>query len=92
MRITVKYMAQLKHAAGVASDEIELGDSATLGDVVRAVAERRGEAVKRMLLDSTGAPQPALLVFVNDQQVPVDSPAGLADRQVLTLLTPMSGG
>lgn len=89
MRISVKYMAQLKQAAGIASEEVEI-DSCTVETVIRRLGDR--PAIRKLLLDADGRPQRALLVFIGDEQVASDSMRALEDGDQVTLLTPMAGG
>src|SRR5262245_58811524 len=88
VKITVKYMAQLKRAAGIDGEEVELRAGCTVEVLVRRLAER--EAVRGLLIDGDDKPQRALLVFVGDEQV--DRRRTLHDNDHITLLTPMAGG
>ena len=69
MQVAVRYMAQLRSATGVAGESIELVGSATAFDLVQQLAARHGEGLRRLLLGGDGRPQPAVLVFVGDEQV-----------------------
>lgn len=88
MKITVKYMAQLKRAAGIEGEEVEIHSGCTVGALVCRLAQR--EAVRAFLIDGDSRPQRALLVFVGDEQV--DAARTLKDNDQITLLTPMAGG
>jgi MoaD family protein len=91
MKITVKYMAQVKQAAGAASEEIDLARSSiTVGELLGRLAEQHGEPLRRLLLEADGQVQPALLVFVGEEQA--DTQTGLKDGDVVAVLTPMAGG
>jgi molybdopterin converting factor small subunit len=92
MTLTIKYMAQVRHAAGTASEVIEVEDSCTVARLLRFLSERYGEPVRRFLLDAAGGPQPALLVFVGDRQERTDITAVLKEGEVVTIMTPMAGG
>ncbi len=84
MRVTVKYLAQLKHAAGVASEEVEVEAGCTVSHLLTVLA-LRAETVGRFI-------SPALLVFVDDDLVRFAAERPLRDGDVVTLLAPMSGG
>lgn len=84
MRVIVKYLAQLKHAAGVASEEIEVEAGCTVARLLKILTER-AEAIGRFL-------SPALLVFVGEDLVRPDAVKPLHDGDVVTLLPPMAGG
>ena len=90
MRVTVHYMAQLKRAAGRPSDAVEVEGACTVADLLLLLVQNRADMFGRLILDSQGRPQPSLLVFVDDEQVPWDR--RLRDGDSLTLLTPMAGG
>lgn len=89
MRIEVRYLAQLRHAAGRDADVLEMDAPCTVGDLlVRAASANR--ALGRLLLDHQGQRQPALLMFLGDEQVGADR--GLSDGDAVTVLSPMAGG
>jgi MoaD family protein len=92
MQITVEYAAQLKRAAGVGRETVELAPSATLRDLVHHAAERHGDALQAVLLDASRGLHPSILVFVNDEQC--RDPAGreLTDGDTVAFLPPISGG
>lgn len=92
MVVTVEYTAQLKRASGKSREEIELSDSATLLDLVNAIADQHGEELARMLKSADGAPQTTIIPFVGDDQVRWDACDALKDRVTVTLLAPISGG
>lgn len=91
MQVTVEYAAQLKRAAGVAKENLELGEVCNVRELVLQLAERHGE-MRGLLVDAEGMPQRSLLVFVGDEQFASDSDRALSDREVVTILTPISGG
>lgn len=90
MKIIVKYMAQLKQAAGVGSQEIEVDPGCTITGLLRRLGEH--PSIRAMLLDERQEPRRALLVFVGEEQAAPDSSRLLQDGDQLTLLTPMAGG
>jgi molybdopterin converting factor small subunit len=85
-------MAQVKQAAGRAIEEIELEHPCTVWELIARLARRDGGPLRRLLLDGQGSVQPALLVFVGDEQVSAGQAAVLRDGDVLTVLSPMAGG
>jgi molybdopterin converting factor small subunit len=92
MKVTVRYLAQLKQAAGVSGEEIDLPAACTARELVVQLARRRGDALHRLLLDAKGALHPTILLFVGDEQVGADDCALLKDGDVITLLSPVAGG
>jgi molybdopterin converting factor small subunit len=90
MRVTIHYMAQIKRAAGCASENVEVAADSTLCDALRALADRHGAAFRAMLLDDTGEPRRSLLFFVGDEHA---EPARLVrDGDAIAILAPMAGG
>jgi molybdopterin converting factor small subunit len=92
MKVVVRYMAQLRQAAGRAGEEIDLDGPCSLPDLLRRLAGRHGEPFGRLLLDAGGSLQPSILLFVGDEQVGAGAPVQLRDGDVITLLAPMAGG
>jgi MoaD family protein len=92
MRVAVKYLAQIKQAAGRASEAVELDEGCSLRDLVRRLAERHGEPLRSLLLGPAGSPHDALLLFVGDEQVRWEVERELRDGDVVTVLAPMAGG
>ncbi len=93
MNVTVEYAAQVKQAAGVGSESIELATPCTLAELARQVAKRHGEPLSGILLDGAGAPRRSILVFLGEDQVRWDDDSTLVrDGDIVTLLSPVSGG
>jgi molybdopterin converting factor small subunit len=92
MRVAVRYLAQLRQAAGVAAEEVDVAEACLVRDLLARLGERHGEAVGRLLLDAAGALQPTILVFVGDVQVDPADAAPLREGDVVTILTPIAGG
>jgi molybdopterin converting factor small subunit len=90
MTITVQYQTQIRRAVGAASERIDLPADADVAALLPRLAERHGDAFRRLVLADGQLMSRAILLFVNDTQV---SPsARLADGDVVTLLAPMAGG
>jgi molybdopterin converting factor small subunit len=90
MKIAVRYLAQLKHAAGRAGEELDVEAPCTAGALLATLAERHGQPLRGMLLDAKGGVQPTILLFIGDEQV--EATAELRDGDAVTLLTPIAGG
>jgi molybdopterin converting factor small subunit len=89
MRVSIEYTAQLKAAAGVGSESVELDENVTAEAAILVVARRRGEAFSSLVLHN-GAVKPHILVCVDDEQVSPAQPLSHGSR--LLLLSPISGG
>jgi molybdopterin converting factor small subunit len=92
IRISVRYMAQLKQAAGAACEEVALPAPCHVCDVLLALADRHGAPLRSLLLDAGDSLQPTILVFVGDEQVSASDGIALNDGDILTLLSPIAGG
>ena len=92
MKVIVKYSAQLKQAAGVAQETLEVADGCLARDAVLKLAAGKSGPLKEMLLDSVGAPRAHILLCVNDEQVGWDSGVKLNEGDEIALLSPISGG
>ncbi len=91
MKVVVRYMAQLRRAAGAAAEQVEVREPCSASDLLKGLAERHGRPFRDLVLDATGAVQAAVLLFVGDDQVRSET-APLRDGDVVTVLTPMAGG
>jgi molybdopterin converting factor small subunit len=89
MLVTVKYSAQLRQAAGVPREQLDVPSACSIRDLLAAAA-RKNEALRAQLLDSSGAPRPHLLICVGDEQVTAGTV--LKDGDEVTLLSPIAGG
>lgn len=92
MKVAVRYLAQLKPAAGGLGEQVEVPSPCSVEELLAHLAHRHGPALRDLLLDAAGRRQPTILVFVGDVQVAPGEPAQLRDGDVLTLLSPMAGG
>ena len=92
MKVTVKYLAQAREAAGRASEEVELDGATTVRDFIIRLGRQNGEAFARMALDGTGGPHASLLVIVGDEQVRPGDARTLRAGETVTIMTPISGG
>ena len=92
MKVTVEYTAQVKRLAGVGSETFELDEPGTLGQLLAAMVFRHGDEFQRLLLNDSGSLQGSILLFAGEHQVSSDSNTALSDGDVLTIVTPISGG
>ena len=92
MQVTVSYMAQVKRAAGTATETVELATGSTVGDLVSQVAERHGDELRKLILNADGTVRPTILLFVGEEQVVGEGDRELADGQEVTFVSPVAGG
>ncbi|MCI0680658.1 MAG: MoaD/ThiS family protein [Gemmataceae bacterium] len=90
MRVTVHYFAQLRRAAGVASETVMMEPDATLAQLIQRLVQGHGDAFRAMALDGADQPQRTLLYAVGDDQADLDRL--LRDGDAVTILAPMAGG
>jgi molybdopterin converting factor small subunit len=91
VRVSVRYMAQLRLAAGMAVEPVELDRPCSMGELLTHLAQRHGSPFRDLLVDAGGAPHAGVLLFVGAEQVDLEQ-ATLRDGDVVTVLTPMAGG
>lgn len=92
MRVLVEYLAQIKQAAGIAREHVELERPCLLHDFVLKLAEHRGDPLRRLLVDANGQLHSTILLFLNNEQVAAGTPVELQGGESVTLLSPMAGG
>lgn len=90
IRVTVRYCAQARVAAGVASEEVELDGALSPAELLKRISQSRGENLRRMILDANERPHPSVLLFVNGEQI--SAAVALKDGDEIEILPPMSGG
>ena len=81
MKIHVRYLAQLKRAAG-----------AGLADLLARLAEIHGDSLRSHLFDERGTRRRSLLISFGDRMLSAGDEPPLTDGATITLMTPMSGG
>jgi molybdopterin converting factor small subunit len=90
--IRVIFLAQARSAAGLDETSLECSDGIPLAQALELLAAKYGAALRRILLDPQGTPQPAVMLFVNDEQTLGASTFQLCDGDTLTIMPPISGG
>lgn len=83
MIVQVRYLAQLRQAAGRSGEAVEIDEGGTVGDLLAHLAEAR-PALRVVLHSAT------LLVFVGDEQAPTGHVLRPGDE--IILMTPIAGG
>lgn len=91
MKITISYTGQIKSAVGIPREELDLTAAATLSELIRGLAEKHAQAARHLLCDN-GSVQRALLLVINDEQIPPGSDPPLASGDQVTIMPPISGG
>lgn len=89
MNVVVRYLAQLRQAAGTTGEALALPSGQTVAGLLAELA-RRQPPLRALLLDEAGMPRRSLLVFVGDRQVVFGQV--LTEGDEVTLMTPIAGG
>ena len=89
MQVHVEYVAQVRTAAGVSSESLEVPDNATIQSLVSAACQQHEELVKVLCSDG-GTLHPSILVFRGEE--PCEPGSALSDGDTITFLSPISGG
>jgi sulfur-carrier protein len=81
--VIVRYFAAARAAAGLASENIDVGDGATVADALDAIAARHGEALRKVL---------AACSFLLNSVAVRDRATPLQPGAQLDVLPPFAGG
>lgn len=81
--VTVRYFAAARAAAGVPSENVDIGEAATVGDALDAIVARHGEALGKVL---------AACSFLLDSVAVRDRATPLPPTAELDVLPPFAGG
>ena len=92
MQITIKYLAQLKQAAGITHETVDVESPCVPSTVLQRLTERHDDRFRRLLFDQEGKLHPAILVFVGENQTRPDTPYVFQEGDLVTILSPMAGG
>ena len=94
MNINVQLEAQLREAAGVQQETVQIADGSSVVDAVSALARQHADAIGNRLLAESDELQKGLLIFVNDQPIAAAAAATrlLSDGDTVLLCPPISGG
>ncbi len=92
MKITVTYRGQLRQAAGINSETVEIKKPCTVAEFARWLAQERGGSLQSFLLTHEGSLRSHILFIVGNEQVFPDNSSQLKERDMVTILPPMAGG
>jgi MoaD family protein len=95
MRVTVKFFAHARDIAGTRDETLDVEDSATVMDFLKALVNKHGDKLKEYLFDpTTGAPRPHLKFFVDGREISLSRgfDTVLSNDCSLTIIPPVSGG
>lgn len=90
--LTLSYAGQLAGEAARSEERVEVPMGISLQEVLRAAADRHGETFRRLLFTENGDLRRALIVSLDDVQVPDLQACELSQNGELFLMTPIAGG
>ena len=92
MNVTVSYLGQLRHIAGIETEDRSVPDGASLTDVLKELAAGYDEQFGRILFDEAGVLRGSMMVLINDALVMKDALPNLNNGDRVTLLPAIAGG
>jgi molybdopterin synthase sulfur carrier subunit len=81
--VTVRYFAAARTAAGLPSENVDVGEDATVADALDVIAARHGETLRKVLTTCS---------FLLDSVVVRDRATPLRPGATLDVLPPFAGG
>ena len=91
MNITVEYASQIKRVIGNDSESYVLEEHQTLQDLIQLVSKKHDSELHALLFKEEVL-HPSILLFIKDNQVRWEDNPVLNEGDVVTLLSPISGG
>lgn len=88
MRITLGYFAQIRQAAGVESETLDVAEGVTALEALKTVSH--GAGFREVLFDESNALRSVILFVVNE--IPVRSDRILTEGDCLQVFSPVAGG
>jgi molybdopterin converting factor small subunit len=92
MQVTLKYFAQVRQAAEVESEPIEVPEGADAGSAITKAAQGRSDAFRTLVLDEDARVRSSLLVLVNSEPVPRNARIELKAGDEICIFSPIAGG
>ena len=92
MKIRINYTAMLKAATGISGESIDIRPGSTLRECLLQLRSLHGQSLGPLLLTDSDELQPAVILCIGEEQVPLNHPHPLQDGDELTILSAISGG
>jgi molybdopterin converting factor small subunit len=92
MNVEVYFTTQLRAALGQSQQRVTLERGATVGELLRHLAQLHPAAFSTHVFDVQGQVLPGIMLCVGDQQVTDPELHVLQDDAVVTILSAISGG
>ncbi len=92
MNITIEYFGQLRQAADLESETVDIDDGLTLPQLLSARAAHFGDDFKKILLNDQGDPRPSVILVRNGAALDRNNLPTLQNGDRLRLLAAIAGG
>ena len=92
LSVTLIYAGQLAAQAGVSEETIHMAANTGLVDVLRNAAEQHGGLFQEMLFDESDQLRRALVISVDNVQVPSPNSHAIEKDCEVFVMTPIAGG
>ena len=92
MKVTLSYFAQVRQAAGVETESLDVPEASDLAAVIAETADQHGEDLKALLLDEDGNVRPSILLLVNGAPVSRDASTTLDEGSSVSIFSAVAGG
>ncbi len=92
MKITVRYMAQIKKMVGSSEEVFEISGSMTAQVFIAQHLCQQYVHLTEYLIEKDGSLCKTILIFHGDEQIDSNLAKKLQDGDVLTLIPPITGG
>jgi MoaD family protein len=90
LRVRTLYFARLRELTGREAEELDVPEGSRCIDVVRAIAERYGEDLRRYLFDESGSLRRSLAIALNGERASPE--AEVKEGDTVVVIPPISGG
>jgi MoaD family protein len=90
LRVRTLYFARLRELTGREAEELDVPEGSRCVDVVRAIAERYGEDLRRYLFDESGSLRRSFAIALNGERTSPE--AKVREGDTVVVIPPISGG
>jgi MoaD family protein len=90
LRVRTLYFARLRELTGREAEELDVLEGSRCIDVVRAIAERYGEDLRRYLFDESGSLRRSFAIALNGERAAPE--AEVREGDTVVVIPPISGG
>jgi MoaD family protein len=90
LRVRTLYFARLRELTGKEAEEFDVPEGSRCIDVVRVIAERYGEDLRRYLFDESGSLRRSFAIALNGERASPE--AEVREGDTVVVIPPISGG